>query len=128
MRTFLRFVQKYMLMRFINCMIDITRCPLTLILTKTQIIFILLKLFILLKHIHYLVWFVSKNSLFAWSYMYKSSFLSEILQCNVCKSLSGITSGMDSRAAKYRDWKTIRWNSSLQLVPAFPRNNIIKRH
>ena len=25
-------------MRFMNCMIDITRCPLTLILTKTQII------------------------------------------------------------------------------------------
>ena len=31
-------VQKCALMRFMNCMIDITRCPLTLILTKTQII------------------------------------------------------------------------------------------
>ena len=34
----LRYVQKCTLMRFMNCMIDITRCPLTLILTKTHII------------------------------------------------------------------------------------------
>ena len=33
-----RYVQKCTLMRCMNCMIDITRCPLTLILTKTQII------------------------------------------------------------------------------------------
>ena len=33
-----RYVQKCTLMRFMNCMIDITRCPLTLILTKTHII------------------------------------------------------------------------------------------
>ena len=32
-----RYVQKCMLVRFMNCMIDITRCPLTLILTKTHI-------------------------------------------------------------------------------------------
>ena len=29
-----RYVQKCMLMRFMNCMMDITRCPVTLILTK----------------------------------------------------------------------------------------------
>ena len=32
------YVQKCTLMRFMNCMIDITRSPLTLILTKTHII------------------------------------------------------------------------------------------
>ena len=32
------YVQKSTLMRFMKCMIDITRCPLTLILTNTQII------------------------------------------------------------------------------------------
>ena len=33
-----RDLHKCTLMRFMNCMIDITRCPLTLILTKTRII------------------------------------------------------------------------------------------
>ena len=36
--AFARYVQKGTLMRCMNCMIDIIRCPLTLILTKTQII------------------------------------------------------------------------------------------
>ena len=36
--TSLRYVLKSTLMRFMNCMIDITRCPLTLIRTKTHII------------------------------------------------------------------------------------------
>ena len=38
LQGFLGYVQKCTLMRFMNCMIDITRCPLTSILTKTHII------------------------------------------------------------------------------------------